>query len=81
MITLRNNAARLQAAALAGAIAALLAAGCASPGEREAESGACRRAEDACRAKCDEAFEDNPSAWNYQSCLSSCEPDPGAVCY
>lgn len=59
----------------AGLAAAGLMAGCASDGE-----GACAALERSCRAQCDRDFEENPSPWDYRSCLESCRPDPGAIC-
>lgn len=61
----------------AGLAAGLLAVGCASGGSGK---GACAELEAACRAQCDREFESRPSSWDYQSCLNSCRPDPGAIC-
>ncbi|MEZ5927632.1 MAG: hypothetical protein R3C55_04010 [Parvularculaceae bacterium] len=58
--------------------AAVISAGCATGGE--SDGGQCAAMVAQCRADCDEAFEQNPSSWDYQSCLKSCEPDPGAIC-
>lgn len=61
---------------LVALLAAAAAGACASAGA----GNACPVLRDQCRADCDAAFETNPSAWDYQSCLKSCEPDPGAIC-
>lgn len=61
---------------IAAAFALAFLAGCASTDGGDD----CAALEAACRASCERDFEQNPSAWDYQSCLRSCEPDPGAIC-
>lgn len=62
---------------LLGLASALLTAACASTG---GDKTPCASLVEACHAQCDKDFEQNPSSWDYQSCIASCQPDPGAIC-
>ena len=58
----------------------LFAAGCQSAGETAFNAG-CAARQEACNSQCEETFEIDQNAWDYQSCIASCRPSERSQCY